>query len=763
MIGATSAVPSPRASEESEGINIHDLAAKVTQRSPQDGLYAGLFDSDVPQATLTASNPLDQLGSEKLWSSPSPAQVEGGSGLMEIADIIEDSAETLTANTPTAANTVPKDQNFDEDSIVSVSFSSVGPDEDHLEKKQQLLQEFLRIHEKSFYEVLSVSATAQPEEIQAAFDKLSKAFSKDAYSAELLGRDYGKLNIVLATYENARDTLLDEDERHRYNDSLHSSTLDLPNAPSMDADIAFQDAENLLRSGDSEQAVAQLMLAIEISPEEPAYHATLGWALFVSGGQDAHAADAARPHLNHALSIAPDSGLVHEYKGLVHAKLGDDSEAALQHLSKALDADPRRGHALAAIEALHISRNEHRALDRLYRRLLFRIGQQSTAEGAVIWRRMGDLHNFHLRNPDQALVAYREALKRSPDDAELQQLCKDLSESGHTHFFEESDSLRELWKQAPNNFDPIRSMYELAEAGDQHDAKFVAASALVSLEQADNSQLETYRRFRPRFLLRSQKLIGPRQWQQLLHSQDFALVGALYALLSDTIAELHPLREAKDEVAKADEMPNSSLSAEFRATRAYLAGILGVPEPTIYSRADYGRDIHVAALGTPVLLAGYEVVTCTDKLELCCRLGRAMSYLRPGRAIAAGNPSRVLKHAMMACYSIGAPHAKVPDPDGAIAEFRSAIEKLDSVTRSNALEVVAHISHEHPTLNLSRWTRNLARTADRCGLLLCGDLPLSIRCLGESPSTQAVVELLDFGVSSQYMQLRADMGMSIEI
>jgi hypothetical protein len=240
-------------------------------------------------------------------------------------------------------------------------------------------------------------------------------------------------------------------------------------------------------------------------------------------------------------------------------------------------------------------------------------------------------------------------------------------------------------------------------------------------------------------------------------------VGALYGLLGETVADLHPPKEAEEEAAHADEVPESSLSPEFRATRQYLARQLGIAEPAIYSRADYGHAIHVAALKTPVLLAGYEAVTCTDKLELACRLGRAMSFLRPGRAVAAGCPSRVLKSAMMACYSLSAPQAKVPDPDGSVRKFRQAIEQLDSTVQYQALELVAHISQEHPTLNLSRWTRSLARTADRCGLLFCGDLPLSMRCQAESLSSNAGTELMAFGLSSRHLRLRAKLGLSIEV
>ncbi len=750
VVGSSDAVPSTIATAESEAINLKSLTTNKGAAVTEANLYAGLFNQDA--ATRSGANPLEQLGSKQLWTKE---DLQTENTAPNGGDTIED----LAIPTPLPES----DQNFDEDSVVSVSFATIGPDEDQLARRQELLQEFLRIHETSLYEVLAVSTTASAEEIQAAFDQRSQTFSKSIFTPEELGRDFAKLDVVHTAYQQALHTLLNQVERQRYDDNLNAAIQQLPNAPSMNAGIAFQEAEELLAAEDYENAIARLRGAIEISPSEPAYHATLGWALFLHGGEDELAADAARSHINEALAMAPDSGLVHEYKGLVHAKLGDDPEAALQHLSKALDTDPKRAHALAAMEALHLARGEHRQLDKLYRRLLFHIGQRASAEGAVIWRRMGDLHRHYLRSPEQALVAYREALKRCPDNAELQALCDELSTGGLGSYFVASDSLLSRWRESPTNFAAIHDLYRLAEESNQFDGKFLAASALVLANEANAEQQQTYRRFRPRFLLRAQQAVGSEQWEQLLHEEDYPLVGAFYALLVDVIAELYPQKRAEEEVAQADELSNSSLSEEFRATRTYLANVLGVPEPTIYSRVDYGKEIHVASLATPVLLAGYEAVTCTDKLELVCRLGRAMSYLRPGRAMAASCQSRVLKNAMMACYSLGAPNTNIPDPDGSIGEFRSAIQRLDRTSQYQAQELVAHISQDQPSLNLSRWTRVLARTADRCGLLLCGDLAMSMSCLGHPLGSDAGAELLAFGLSSHHMRLRADMGLSIDV
>src|SRR5690606_20886788 len=88
-------------------------------------------------------------------------------------------------------------------------------------------------------------------------------------------------------------------------------------APTLEAELGFRAAEDLLAGGQAAAAIGHLEAAATAAPNEAAYHAALGWAHFVAGGGDAAAADLALPHLNQALAINPDHPVAHEYKGVV--------------------------------------------------------------------------------------------------------------------------------------------------------------------------------------------------------------------------------------------------------------------------------------------------------------------------------------------------------------------------------------------------------------------------------------------------------------
>ena len=65
------------------------------------------------------------------------------------------------------------------------------------------------------------------------------------------------------------------------------------------------------------------------------------------------------------------------------------------------------------------------------------------------------------------------------------------------------------------------------------------------------------------------------------------------------------------------------------------------------------------------------------------------------------------------------------------------------------------------TLNLARYARGLARTADRVGLLLCNDLSTAVRIVMASAAPGAENELIDFALSDEYLQAREALGLSI--
>jgi hypothetical protein len=68
------------------------------------------------------------------------------------------------------------------------------------------------------------------------------------------------------------------------------------------------------------------------------------------------------------------------------------------------------------------------------------------------------------------------------------------------------------------------------------------------------------------------------------------------------------------------------------------------------------------------------------------------------------------------------------------------------------------LSRQGGGLNLSLWARALSRTADRTGMLLCGDVPAAFAGAKEMGDLDR--DLIEFAYSAAHVTLRRQLGMS---
>jgi len=102
-------------------------------------------------------------------------------------------------------------------------------------------------------------------------------------------------------------------------------------------------------------------------------------------------------------------------RGRALAEVGE-KDAAKAALAAALDANPDHAEALEAFAELCLGEGDwtsgEQALIRLARHTI------ELPRQAQIYRRLGELYDTALPNPERAELAYKEVLKRAPDDAE---------------------------------------------------------------------------------------------------------------------------------------------------------------------------------------------------------------------------------------------------------------------------------------------------------------------------------------------------------
>lgn len=616
--------------------------------------------------------------------------------------------------------------------------------------RQTLAAEHQRLQGADHYAVLLIGRRASSQEIEAAFEIRNSMLDHQARRVTD-PRDRARVDEVRAAYGTARRTLLDERRRVTYDRELAGGEL-VQVPPSIDTELGFRNAEELMVNHQWAQASDLLRKVLERSPGEADYHAALGWAEWMAGGESPAAADSARVHLNAALEINPDHAAAHDYKGRIDATLHNDDAEALFHLERAIDLDPGRSEALHVIESLLCARGELRRYERLLKRLLFRLRGRGTPAETSAWVRLARLYLEHLGDPHGAAQAAANAKRIAPWDEEVAALVERTEASAP-----QPAPVRAGWREALGDPHSGAALVHTTRASGHIDAAFLAASTMVALGTADPQMTAMYEAHRVRGAVLPQQPLGREHWALLRHKQDTVELGALIELVAPAVHAVAPMTLSDSEIDASQRVPDEELPHAFRELRERCAALLGVEVPSVYSRVELGAQIHVVATDPPVLIAGDDALTSPERPELLFSLVRAMTFLWPGRAVGASRQGRVLRAVVMAVFREASGTA-VGSDDPYAEEAADAVAKLPSTARVNARAAALRLLSRGGGLNLSLWARSLSRTADRAGMLLCGDIPAAFA--GAREVGELDRDLIDFAFSAAHVQLRAQLALS---
>lgn len=676
------------------------------------GLPAALVDAmvltDAVVPALPKMGPALMIGPSEVEPDPEPTselyhELFGGPSMLI-------SVPRAVGNAPLEVEVGESPFDDDDEPIITITEDEPPIDDATRLAREALAAETVRLRDLDHYAVLLVEPGADSLTIAAALSERVSTFSRDFYARFELGDAAEQLDEVHAVYQAARAVLLDDERRRAYDRELAGGDL----ADRGSEGERLRDAGlELLRRGAIEAAAGKLEAALALRPDDPAVLSALGWAVWHQGGRTPAAGDLARQHLGRALRRAPNLGTANQYLGLIELALGDDEQAALDHLERAARANPGDATVLDAIAGIYLERAQHRGLERLYRRLL-RAGGTPQEQGPI-WHRLAVLYSEHLDDSAQARTAFGQAARL-----------------GH--------AVR-----------PPRRIPTNRPVGPS-DADFIAASLRLATGDERPGDRELYDDLRPRTLPRATATMTPSLWNLLRHPLDEPDIGALAELIAPAVHVLHPITLDDLAVDPAGRMTDDTLPPAFAQQQAYVAGLLGLPRVPVHAHPDFGDEVHVGACAHLTFLAGDDALTAPDRPELGYRIARATTYLWPGRAVGASRPARVLRSLLLALAAVG------PSIDRELAPAHAALAVLDRPVRDQARVLVARLRARAPAHNLSKWALALGHTADRFALLVCGDVPTALRLAGDRSPDGGLIE---FARSPTLLQLRAALGLQV--
>jgi len=423
-----------------------------------------------------------------------------------------------------------------------------------------------------------------------------------------------------------------------------------------------------------------------------------------------------------------------------------DEDRGLGLLDRALEDDPTLDRAMHALVAVLTARGDWAALDSAYARLVDRFARAGDAERA--WdacRKLGALRRDKTHDVAGAVEAFTGAVSCKPADVDARAMLADmhLARGDEAHAVGEFERIAAL---APTRASTYARLFALHQRAGRVDRAWLAGTALEELGAADMDQQIVVDQFRIDGPIRPSRSLDDVAWEELVRAPggDDVVAGVLRAIVEAAVAaRVDELRDAKKLVA-LDPAQRQSATSTVSAVRSFqwAAQVLGVEMPAIYVLPDVPGGVAAAAVAAPSTALGPDVLRGMTTKDLAFLAGRHLTYYRAEHYALVHYPTLPeLSALFLGAVKLAMPELPVPPhlADAVARRRKSLARHVSGEARRNLDAAVKRLDARDGRVDLAAWIRSVELTAQRAGLLLCGDLRTAVARLGAE--TRAIADL----------------------
>lgn len=459
----------------------------------------------------------------------------------------------------------------------------------------------------------------------------------------------------------------------------------------------------------------------------------------------------------------PEAAGFHVALARIEARQGDE-QRALAHTARALELVPGHAEALRLMVELERKRADPKALATALEAAA--AAATDPTFRAELRLEAAQLHSGPLRQRTRAVEQLRAALADDPgrDDARAL-LALAYEETAPALAVEEH---RRLVEREPLRAESWTALYRLFERLRNHDRAYVAATVLRWLgapmpgPAAERLLLEGARQVLP-----APPALSEADFDLLRPPEDQGPIAALFQAVGDVLGEALRQEPAEPrEAARADH--------PFRRGLAEAGKALGAGDAWELYPAGAGQLL-VEPGERPAVRCGTDLARRTTAREQRFLLARVAARLRTRSSLAEVADEATLGEAVAAAVRQVVPAwsgTGVP-PE----ELVRRVGKLLGRRARKALDPAARALAAAGPPDLRSWRAAAAATADRAGLVLCGDVPTAVSLLvrggpGTTPADGApllaavwehppALALLAFAASEAHFTLRQKLRVAI--
>ena len=461
------------------------------------------------------------------------------------------------------------------------------------------------------------------------------------------------------------------------------------------------------------------------------------------------------------------------------------TERAVEVYNLVLDEDPDDERTFGRIERILSGQNSWREMARNYRRMIKRMGStpppEKRAQLLGLWRKLGDVCRRRLHEREAAIAAYEVCVQLAPEDRRYREVLAETYEVLGAGKLGQAVKSREAVLEDSEDFEDmaknIRALARLFGKHQMYDRLHCTSSALVAMGQAIPQEQAFYERTMPPELPRARGSLTETMWQRYVRSarQEWC-VSHVLAVVSAGVA----MARAKD-VGSLGLNPAQKVDLALDRSSVgqmigYACRVLSVALPPVYvsPEGEGDLDLRIVLEGqqvVPSFLLGRNLLSGRSERELTFFLARKLARLRADQFLL--SPEAVsnlgeLRVIVAAAVQLVHPEFELPGTDSAsVRKYAAFLQRtVQPLTLASATAAIEQIVADPGRVDLDAWAAGANQSADRAGLLLCGDTPSAVREVLGLSETQggdaeaAVKDLIRWSVTGDYLDLREQLGLA---
>ena len=233
---------------------------------------------------------------------------------------------------------------------IEEAFSEELEAEEEKESPEKIMEFYLDLKSRNYFQLLGVSEEADDSEIEKAYRARLEEFSRERFPARLEPELEQKLEEINTEIIKAYESLRTEVKRGEYLKELKAKK-EPELSESLRAEKFLQEGIKYVRQRDWSNAQKMFEKAVELKPEEPEYYGYLGWTIYCNPELELEKRrERAKEKIQKAIQMNPKIDSPHVFLGKILKEEGK-LEQAIEEFKIALRCNPNCREAKRELKA----------------------------------------------------------------------------------------------------------------------------------------------------------------------------------------------------------------------------------------------------------------------------------------------------------------------------------------------------------------------------------------------------------------------------